>query len=118
MKPPTSSLKDKTQSTQMSISDKEPQAVALQAAISSLSALIKSLMVISKEGPKRNSHWQKACASAVSFMSTWTRRGPSTGVQSSSDPRTNARPKGISLARPTRQAQQSVSVIRGRRPQE
>ena len=56
MKPPTSSLKDKTQSTQMNISDKEPQAMALQAAISSPSALIKSSMVISREGPKRNSH--------------------------------------------------------------
>ena len=118
MKPPTSSLKDKTQSTQMNISDKEPQAMALQAAISSPSALIKSSMVISREGPKRNSHWQKACASAVSFMSTWIRREPSTGVQSSSDLRTNARPKGISLARLTRPAQRSVSAIRGRRPQE
>ena len=51
-------------------------------------------------------------------MSTWSRRGPSTGVQSSTDPRTNARPLGSSLAKQTKLAQQSVSAIRGRRPLE
>ena len=90
----------------------------LQAAISSPSALTKTSMASNREDPKRNSHWQKACVSAVSFMSTWSRRGPSTGVQSSTDPRTNAKPLGSSLAKQMRLAQRSVSAIRGRRPQE
>ena len=51
-------------------------------------------------------------------MSTWSRRGPSTGVQSSTDPRTNARHLGSSLVKQTKLAQRSVSAIRGRRPLE
>ena len=118
MKPPTFSLKDKTQLTQMNISDRGPQVKALQAAISSPSALTMTSMVSSREGPKLNNHWQKACASDVSFMSIWSKRGLSTGVQSSTDLRISARPRGSSLAKQTRLAQPSVSAIRGRRPQE
>ena len=118
MKPPTFSLKDKTQLTQMNISDRGPQVKALQAATSSPSALTMTSMVSSREGPKLNNHWQKACASDVSFMSIWSKRGLSTGVQSSTDLRISARPRGSSLAKQTRLAQPSVSAIRGRRPQE
>ena len=54
----------------MNISDREDLVQALQVAISSLSALIKTSMVSSREDPKHNNHWQKAYDSAESSTST------------------------------------------------